>query len=308
MLKRRILLSTLLMALAIPQVAAAQRISTTEVSPAGDARAFGVRLIPDLVLTLVMFGAGQMLERQKYLWDGLEPCSGEVHPPQASELSYYRQLGDHRGACDRQEVNAFDRWVTDNYSPPVARASDFLLAGVMLAPLAMAGVDAFTSDLNEPGTRWGQDSLMIFETYAATYLATNLLKIAIHRRRPLTFNNEFDKEARFAGDARLSFPSGHSSMSFAAAATLAVMLEYRHGDSLGTYLGSGLGFAAATTVAALRVIAGKHFLSDVLAGAALGTAIGLLVPRFHRSDLSRDPRNYNLTPQVSPLFSMGGSF
>ena len=40
------------------------------------------------------------------------------------------------------------------------------------------------------------------------------------------------------------------------------------------------GMAAAT--AYLRVAAGKHFYTDVLTGAIVGSAIGLLIPYLHR--------------------------
>src|SRR2546423_585667 len=39
---------------------------------------------------------------------------------------------------------------------------------------------------------------------------------------------------------------------------------------------------AALGVGLLRVLAGRHFPTDVLAGAAAGAAIGLTVPRLHR--------------------------
>ena len=33
----------------------------------------------------------------------------------------------------------------------------------------------------------------------------------------------------------------------------------------------------------LRYKAGEHFLSDILIGTAVGTLIGILVPRFHKT-------------------------
>ena len=59
-----------------------------------------------------------------------------------------------------------------------------------------------------------------------------------------------------------SFPSGHSATSFAMAALLAV-----HYPRLAT-----LFYALAAYIAAGRVLAGSHYLSDVLAGAVLGMA------------------------------------
>jgi membrane-associated phospholipid phosphatase len=65
-----------------------------------------------------------------------------------------------------------------------------------------------------------------------------------------------------------SFPSGHASVSFAAAAAL----ENRYGWKAGVPA-----FIVATFVSVARVEARKHQWHDVAAGAALGTGIGLLL-------------------------------
>src|SRR5207249_5722685 len=74
-------------------------------------------------------------------------------------------------------------------------------------------------------------------------------------------------------------PSGHASVAFAAATTYWVLarrerLPHRTRNTIFLYAG-------AAGVAALRVAAGKHFPTDVLAGAALGSAVGWLVPTIH---------------------------
>ena len=47
-------------------------------------------------------------------------------------------------------------------------------------------------------------------------------------------------------------------------------------------------YALATGVAVLRVSSGKHFLSDVLVGAVIGSAVGFLVPFFHTLNTKND--------------------
>ncbi len=65
---------------------------------------------------------------------------------------------------------------------------------------------------------------------------------------------------------QFSFPSGHTITAFAAVTPLCVAYpEFQ----------LALGFCAAS-VAASRVVLGMHFLSDVIAGAAAGTLLGLL--------------------------------
>lgn len=90
---------------------------------------------------------------------------------------------------------------------------------------------------------------------AAAGGTTYVLKELIHERRP-------------DGSDDRSFPSGHTSMSFAAAATL----EKRYGWKAGLPA-----LAVATFVGFARVRADKHYAQDVLAGALIGSASGLLI-------------------------------
>ena len=62
---------------------------------------------------------------------------------------------------------------------------------------------------------------------------------------------------------QFSFPSGHTITAFAVAVSLSLFYPS---------LAIGLLFCAAS-VAASRILLGMHFLSDVLAGAAIGTAL-----------------------------------
>jgi undecaprenyl-diphosphatase len=68
---------------------------------------------------------------------------------------------------------------------------------------------------------------------------------------------------------KYSFPSGHSITAFAVAITLGLFYPY-----LLTCL-----LAVAFLIAASRIILGMHFLSDVLAGSAIGVALGFV--SFH---------------------------
>ena len=69
----------------------------------------------------------------------------------------------------------------------------------------------------------------------------------------------------------LSFPSGHTATAF----TNAALLYYEYKDSNLWYASSGFLFATATGV--LRIANNKHYTSDVLAGAGIGLASGLVV-------------------------------
>lgn len=91
------------------------------------------------------------------------------------------------------------------------------------------------------------------------------LKRTIGRRRPCAL--EPHCWATLLPPDQFSFPSGHTITAFAV--TLALSPFY-------PVMLPGLLFCAAS-VAASRILLGMHFLTDVLAGAAIGSAIGLMV-------------------------------
>jgi membrane-associated phospholipid phosphatase len=94
-----------------------------------------------------------------------------------------------------------------------------------------------------------------------------------------------DPEAHAAltskSDTLVSFPSGHTSTTFAIAAsagTIATMRGYRVAPLI--WIAGGL---LGATTAYLRMAADRHYFTDTLAGAALGTGVGIGMPLlFHR--------------------------
>ncbi len=100
-------------------------------------------------------------------------------------------------------------------------------------------------------TIYNKDAKGSYEFIYSYLLSTGTeqaLKIAIHRRRP----NHGDH----------SFPSGHTANGFVSA----TFLQLRYG-----YVYSVPMYAAAAAVGYSRIPTKKHWLTDVLAGAAIGT-------------------------------------
>jgi PAP2 superfamily len=98
-----------------------------------------------------------------------------------------------------------------------------------------------------------------------------VLKPAFGRERPF----ESDGETRFhPGSSHDSFPSGHAIQAFTLASVIATRSK--------GWVVPTIAYATAAIVAYDRVNDRVHFLSDVAAGAVLGTAVGRFVVQRHR--------------------------
>lgn len=101
----------------------------------------------------------------------------------------------------------------------------------------------------------------------------------------------------------LSFPSGHTSIAF----TNAALLYYEYKDSNLWYASSG--FLFATTTGILRIANNKHYTSDVLAGAGIGLASGLIVSYWNPlKSVSFGKKNKSTAfvyPQIGSQIGMG---
>lgn len=111
----------------------------------------------------------------------------------------------------------------------------------------------------------------------------NLVKAAVCRLRPCWDSNMLSGGLRVleGKGSFYGFFSGHASNAFGVAACLGV--GFRSGDKSRSYKGFSAGmYVWASLVGLSRVFVGKHFLGDVLTGAAVGLLIGWLFGRLAR--------------------------
>ena len=101
---------------------------------------------------------------------------------------------------------------------------------------------------------------------------------------------------RKGGDHYRSFPSGHSAMGFAAAA--AVTSETSKWWPKSTWYIAPVMYGGATLIAASRMYNNKHWSSDVVMGAAIGTFAGTKVVRYHHSHPGNRIDKWLLRPTV----------
>lgn len=143
--------------------------------------------------------------------------------------------------------------------------------GLAYSFVVLGGMYAGGWALDRPGLR-----RTAVEAGAASAVAFGvvvpLLKVAFGRHRPEDGLGPHELDP-FSGS--YSFPSGHSTQAFALASVIAGESPHAAVDVLA--------YGLAASVGAARIYHDVHFLTDVLAGAALGTVVGHTMVRKART-------------------------
>ena len=186
------------------------------------------------------------------------------------------------GHCDPADLGAFDSSIVGNDSQTWRTISDVGLYGSLALPLILGGIDYGTSSANDRWSSFGKDALVISEAAVLTTMLTSLFKYAVRRPRPTQYSSVTQDKFGLP-DHQLSFPSGHTSVTAAATTAYAMTFGYKYPDSPWRWAV----YSSAALITGLtgyaRTAGGKHFYSDIIAGAALGVTMGILVPYLHRS-------------------------
>ena len=128
--------------------------------------------------------------------------------------------------------------------------------------------------------------LSLIQTLALTLLITEALKVTVARPRPNYFSycgynvttEKCHGKQKHQRDARLSFPSGHSSNSFSSGTWLTLFLSFIFPqEQIWWILIKFIPIAIATFVSATRIIDYMHHVSDVVGGAMIGVGIALMI-------------------------------
>ena len=184
-------------------------------------------------------------------------------------------------SCTPLEVNALDAQVRQ------ARWSDPTAARTVGDVVGYGAVPAFALAASLIGVAEGQstaeameDFWIIGEAFALSHVLESTLKYTTARARPDTTYAAPGAAVTDASDLYTSMVSGHATASFAVAVATGVVATMRKRPGAPWVWLAGLTIATASSY--LRIAADRHYLTDVLAGAALGSAMGVAVPLiFH---------------------------
>jgi membrane-associated phospholipid phosphatase len=211
-------------------------------------------------------------------------------------------------ACRWCGVDAFDAAAHRAlvWSKPELASTLSNVAVFGVAPVSAVGLLGLAAWRDGHPEHLGEDALVVLE---ATFLAMDVdqaVKYAAGRARPYA---HFENPTVLAAnpdphDANLSFFSGHTTAAFAFAissGTVASMRGYRWAPWVWA---QGLGLAVFSGY--LRLAADRHYVTDVLAGAAVGAAMGWAIPWLLHRPGRGGPASIALAPVGGPGLGVVG--
>jgi len=178
--------------------------------------------------------------------------------------------------CNPADLNSLDRTTAGYWSPAWTNASDIAIS-------AMMGGTAIALAVDEGPLPALNDAVVITEAGLSATAFSSILTLAAGRPRPFVYGDKAPLSTRNSANGALSFLSNHTAVSFAIATSLYMTERRLHPNQDSPYLFWGVGLAAASFVGTARVMAGRHFITDAVGGAIVGTSVGVLVPSLHGS-------------------------
>ncbi len=188
---------------------------------------------------------------------------------------------DELESLNPDDVNRLDRIAVNQFSIASGHASDVLLYSSFLGPhLFLVS--------KKPRSHYGDIMTLYGEAILLNTGITMMTKSLFRRPRPYAFSEALTDEYKLSRAAKTSFISGHTSTvavnSFFAAKVFSDF--YPESKWKPVVWITAVALPAATGI--LRVTAGRHYPTDVIAGYAVGATIGILIPHFHKNKSSSD--------------------
>ena len=202
---------------------------------------------------------------------------------------------------NRSDIIELDRFISFIHSENAASLSDILLYSCLASPFLLFTSKSIRKD---------------FTVISGMYLESLIFGIAlpaygkgsIQRIRPYAYNPDVPLEKKLTAEAKRSFFSGHTTMGFTSMVFLSTIYSTYYPDSKAKpYIWTG-SLVLASTIGYLRMAAGSHFPTDAIVGAIVGSAIGYLIPKIHKTNTqnleSMMPNDSPRTPLISFKFAL----
>jgi membrane-associated phospholipid phosphatase len=216
------------------------------------------------------------------------------------------------GTGSRGSLNGIDAWFHDAATgwlmsrTAADSASDVLAYGIV--PVAMlVGAWNSTGPHATDGAGLRATVIVVESALISGAIVENVKYVAARKRPYVRYGNgeasgKYDVSGR---SSHLSFPSGHTAWVTSLGVALATTATLEESAAV-PWLWAG---AAAGSVAtgALRMIAEKHYFTDVAVGALIGGACGAFVPLLHRRGGPLSSGSMSVAAR-GPSFALTGRF
>jgi len=185
-------------------------------------------------------------------------------------------------------LNPYDGWVRHRLLWSDTRAAHIAsTVGLgILEPATQLGLTLLAANQAGSAKSFPLDALLITEATVVAGVLNQIAKFGFARERPFVHYlprapTAIRELTASPSDDNLSFFSGHTTIAFAIAtssATIATMRGYKLAPLI---WGTGLAFG--TSIGYLRIAADKHYFSDVMTGAIVGSIVGVGIPLLFHS-------------------------
>ncbi|MDR0970140.1 MAG: phosphatase PAP2 family protein [Lentimicrobiaceae bacterium] len=180
---------------------------------------------------------------------------------------------------DKTIFSFFDRQFTDKQAKNSTNITDAFGNGFVALPLFAV---MYIVGNNEKNCHLRKTSLVGLQAFVFSAGSSLILKELTKRSRPSQNENPHIWQGPFGNNHRSAFPSAHTAIAFSVATVFSEMYRESVWVGITAYTLAGL-----TGIG--RLVKGKHWASDVVAGAALGYFIGKGVVLFNKKQQQKNP-------------------
>jgi membrane-associated phospholipid phosphatase len=173
-----------------------------------------------------------------------------------------------------KDVIWFDRPAIDKFKPELINLSTSMNYFAFISPLPLFLSQPIRKDFLTIAT-------MFIETRLYAEALPMITKKLFPRYRPYVFSEQFDYETKNGFNDSRSFFSSQSTYVFSSAVFTAKVFNDYFPENKARYWVWGGALTAALGINVLRHEIGIHYISDLVVGAAIGSALGFFIPHLH---------------------------
>lgn len=206
----------------------------------------------------------------------------------------YSRMDTPKTLKDKDDLLPWDKPLAGRYSETADKASD-IGSVFAIAPLVVGGIA--WHDGSSTGKEFATFTVMLLQAVGignGINLAMRSLEIWPRPYMYAESGEGKEKAENAKGEAYGSFFSGHATAAFTVATFTDQWFRTTYPNSPYKGIMRASAYSLATLESVLRIAAGKHYFSDVVVGALVGTGVSIGILEMHRN------RNENFSVWAGP--------